>query len=172
MRRGKIIAEATGWYRVPGSKITITPVGYYVNDYGVEGLKTLINNGRNDDGYLEYLISVTDAMITQPDGGQLSWESERKRVWIEGENTPWPMLADDVYLISGQANGTTVDGLDYVITITSDLRVELGCKWVVSGTLEVVPGDLSPRVLDYGQGDCDNEATVYVNGITFNIILP
>jgi len=28
------------------------------------------------------------------------------------------------------------------------------------------------RVLDFGDGDCDNIATVLINGITFTIFLP
>lgn len=171
-RRGVIIVKLTGRYLWPNTTITITTDEYFVNDHKIEGVKTVINNGRNEDDFLEFLISVENGKITRPDGKQFLWESNRKRIWIEGEETPWPEIFDDVYLISGAANGTNINELDFEIEITNDLRVEIGCKWIVSGTLELRPEGLYTRILDYGDGACDNQATVTVNGITFNITLP
>jgi hypothetical protein len=51
------------------------------------------------------------------------------------------------------------------------LRIELACRFIVSGTIEMRPQDRPVRLLDYGNGDCDNVATVTINGETYTIYL-
>jgi hypothetical protein len=171
-RRGIITATLSGRYKDSLTVITIIPEGYYVNDNKVEGAKTVTNLGHVTEGHLTFSIKVENGTITKPDGSQVKWESERRRVWAEGEETPWPTIGDDVYLISGTASGTTANGRNFSITTVKDLRVEIGCKWIVSGTLEIQPEGKPLRTLDYGDGTCDNQATLTVNGNTFNITLP
>jgi hypothetical protein len=37
--------------------------------------------------------------------------------------------------------------------------------------MEIQRGELPLRILDYGTGECDNIATVLVNGVTYTIFL-
>lgn len=55
--------------------------------------------------------------------------------------------------------------------IVSPLRIQLSCRWIVSGTVEIRPESLPLRILDFGNGECDNIATVLVNGVTYTIFL-
>lgn len=48
--------------------------------------------------------------------------------------------------------------------------MEVGCPWIVSGVMEIVPGTLATRTVDRGSGSCDGTATVTINGITFTIV--
>ncbi len=164
-RRGQIMVTFTGGYRDPGTVITITPQDYYVNDHHVQGVKTVTNMGENPDGDLFFAIQV-DGTVTASDG---SWTAEhhatRTRTWIEGEDTMNPY--DDVYLITGTGNGVNRNGLPYTLTITSALRVEIGCPWIVSGALEITPNGLATRHVDFGTGSCDDLVSVTVNGSTF-----
>lgn len=173
-RRGKIIANLTGRYRDAGTVITVTLDNYFVNDNQVEGTKTITNMGHvgtyNGGNNLKYSIVVTDGKITTSDG-VATWSSTRYREWIEGESTTWPNWQDDVYLITGSASGTTINQNTYTILITNALRVALDCKWVESGTLEVTPQGLATRTLDFGSGNCDNQATVTINGVTYIITM-
>jgi hypothetical protein len=168
-RRGKIIITFTGRYFQPGTVITHGFEDYYVNDRSVDGTKVVTNMGENDNGNLYFTIEVV-GVIQKPDGGgTFSWNSSRVREWIQGSDTHnrW----DDIYLITGTAHGTRPNGLTWEREIMTPLRSELACRFIVSGTIEMRPQDRPVRLLDYGNGDCDNIATVTINGETYTIYL-
>lgn len=169
LRRGQLLVTFTGGYRDPGTVITITPLDYYVNNNHVQGLKTVTNMGENTDGHTYFAIQV-DGTVTAGDG---SWTAEhhatRTRTWIAGEESPNPY--DDVYLITGNGNGVNRMGVPYVLSITEALRVEIGCPWIVSGSVEITPEGHATRYVDFGSGSCDANVSVTVNGNTFNFIM-
>jgi hypothetical protein len=171
-RRGIIQATITGHYLDSLTEVTITPMSYYVNDYKVDGLKTLKNLGHVTNGKMTFSIRVEYGTITDPEGGQFFWESDRIRVWTQGEETAWPAVMDDVFEISGESSGTTRSGINFLIQSTQPLRIERTCEWIVSGELEITPEGYSTRILNYGDGTCDDKAIVTVNGNTYNITLP
>ena len=167
-RRGKIITTFNGRYHQPGTVITTNFENYFVNDNSVDGFKLITNMGENENGNLYFTI-VVEGIIQREDGSTYNWNSARIREWIQGSNTPnrW----DDIYLITGTASGTRPNGLTWEHEIIIPLRVELVCRFIVSGSIELRPVDRPVRLLDYGNGDCDNEATVTINGETYTIYL-
>jgi len=168
-RRGIINVSYSGHYRDSASTHTITFTNYYVNDNQILGTKTVTNNGHNAAGNLTYSVVVNGQIIKAGGGGTINWTSNRTREWILGESTPtW---SDDVYLITGSANGTNASGNSYTMTITSALRREIGCHHFVSGTLTITPSGKPTRYVDFGAGACDNQATVTINGNVYNITL-
>jgi archaellum component FlaF (FlaF/FlaG flagellin family) len=167
-RRGIINVSYSGHYRDSASTHTITFTNYYVNDNHIMGTKTVTNNGHNASGNLSYSV-VVNGTIVKTDGKTISWNSTRTREWIVGETTlPWN---DDVYLITGNASGTSSAGTSFNMTITSALRKEIGCHHIVSGTLTITPSGKPTRYVDFGTGACDNQATVTINGNVYNITL-
>ncbi len=169
-RRGKILVTFNGEYREPGTVITYGFDNYHVNDYQIDGTKIITNLGQNNDGNINYNISVVGVINFPDNGGTISWNATKNREWIEGIDT-WTHL-DDVYLITGSSEGIRSNGLQWTRNILIPLRVEIGCKWIVSGTMEVAPEGIPARLFDWGNGDCDNIATVVVNGVTYTIFLP
>ena len=133
-------------------------------------MKTITNMGRNANNNLHYSISVQNASVTSPQNKTITWQSSRDREWIAGESTLLDPT-DDVYLITGSASGTGSAGNSFTVTITEALRVALNCKWITAGKLTLQPQNLSARYIDYGTGACDNDATVTVNGSTYNVEL-
>lgn len=176
VRKGIVTIVASGPYRDAGSVITTTPSNYYVNDYLIQGVKTVTNNGENSAGNINYDIAVVGGSVTSPEGNTSTWESERNREWIAAESTTWLTdgldgILDDTYSITGTANGVTANDRVYTFTITDPLIVSLDCHWVKQGVLELEPEGLSARTLDYGDGECDNSATLSINGNTYEITL-
>lgn len=169
-RRGAIVISFTGRYRHAGTVITHGFVDYFVNDNQVDGTSVLTNMGFNTDGHLTYSIEVVGVIHRANNGGTLSWNSSRTREWIEGANTGNRM--DDVYLITGTADGITTYGSTWSREVITPLRKELSCKYIVSGTFQMVPQDRPVRIIDFGTGECDNIITVLVNGETYTIYLP
>jgi hypothetical protein len=177
VRSGKVMVSSTGRYRTPGASWTVTTDDYSINGIAVDAVRNVENQGLNDQGHLLYRVENNLNKITRPDGRSFSYSSIYERSWISGIETNFfnegiPGIQDDIYWVTGGGSGINSDGNPYSITITDKLVVELDCPHVVSGILEISPDGRPTRILDYGNGDCDNSATVAINDRTFQVILP
>lgn len=182
-RRGKVHYTLTAPYRTEGMTMTVTTDDYFVNDYGVEGVRTVINKGNDIDGHPVFEINVEDALVTTLDNANITWSSTRTRTWVNGHETHYFTLdsaggfmglegiLDDVYEISGSAEGVDREGRSFTMQISEALRLELDCNWITSGVLKLTPEDLDTRTMDYGDGACDNDADVTIGDKTYTISL-
>jgi hypothetical protein len=173
-RRGKLLVTLTDRFRDLGSVLTVQPQNYYANDVKVEGTKTLTSNGYNSNNNLSYSVNVSNAVLTFTDNSSMTWQSSRTSEWIEGDSTDLfndgvAGICDDVYSITGSGSGVNRNGLSYSVVITSPLRKEVCCRWLVSGSLDISPQGLSTRLVDYGTGACNRFATVTINGNAYNV---
>ncbi len=169
-RRGKIISVLTGRYRDSATVITDSLAGYYVNDFLVQGKKVITNIGHNTSGNLTFNVAVIDASITTF-VGTIYWNSTRTREWISGESTPWPNIWDDVYHLSGGSWGVNVYGDTFNVTIINPLEIEIGCKWITAGSLEIDPIGNTSGIVNYGNGGCDDQASITINGNTYTFTM-
>jgi len=167
-RRGKLIISFDGMYRETGTTITHTPVDFYVDDVKVEGSKTVVNKGLNENQNPWFTVDE-NALITKTDGSTITWNSERQREWLTGDSTL--TVWDDVYSLTGTANGKTSTGETWDMEILKSLIVELDCRWIPSGSIEINIETLPSGVLDYGEGNCDREATLEVDGKVYTIYM-
>jgi hypothetical protein len=92
------------------------------------------------------------------------------REWVEGHSTPF-MWWNDVYHITGSHNIIASNGNTLSATVTQPLEVALNCHWIKSGTIEMQHTLLPLMVFDYGNGTCDDQATVTIKGVTYDITL-
>jgi len=168
-RSGMIKITVNGRYRIAGSSRTVELINYYINGIHVEGTKTVTNNGRNDQDHMTFTIELKGGKLTTPDSIVITREFTRTREWVAGENT-WNHW-DDEYFITGSATGTNFRGESYTRTITNPLEWAASCRFIKSGTIQIEIGDKSPITLDFGNGECDAEATVTKDGETRTIIL-
>jgi hypothetical protein len=100
----------------------------------------------------------------------MTWTSSRNREWIAGSATQFNWL-DDEYSITGSASGTNFEGTSFTVNITSPLIVKLDCRWITKGTFDLTPTGKLTRTFDYGNGSCDANATVTINGTVFPVTL-
>ncbi len=172
-RRGALILNFTGRYRDSLTVITVTPQNYFVNDNQVTGSKTITNNGHNAAHHLVYSIQANIQIVRANNGGTITWQSNRQREWTAGETTlSWQ---DDLYSITGNASGTSAGGGTFQSNITSPLirNMAPGCRrYFTAGIIAHTPAGKATRYLDYGNGNCDDLATVTINGNTYPITLP
>jgi hypothetical protein len=150
--------------------ITITFNGYYVDNYGVSGTKTMVYQGRIS-GQPTYDITVTNGMITKPTGGSFTWNSTREWKQIAGQNTPF-WWGDDKYSLTGNANGVSSNGYGYTANIVSPLIRDFSClipRWFTQGVFDLTPTGKATRVVDFGSGICDDVCTVTISGTTYTI---
>ncbi len=174
-RSGKIIATFTGPYITEGSTITIVPDNYYVNGSKVEGVKTVVNEGLSAAGNPIFSVLVTDGLITLETGETISWNSSRTREWLEGDETF--EIEDDVYAIGDgiaadfAVSGINRNGVAFTAHIAESLIKRMDCRYITAGILEVTPEGMLTRELDFGSGDCDNQATLTIGEFSTEITL-
>ncbi len=169
-RRGKIIITFEHRYRDSGYEHAIRFDDYYVNDNNVIGTRTVKNMGHNAAGHTYFDVHIDGMIVLNATGDTIKHTSARVRTWVAGERTP--NLADDEYELTGSGTLTRASGKTYSINITSPLHIALNCNWIEKGTVAITPnGASSPRILDYGSGICDDQATITVNGRTRTITL-
>ena len=171
-RRGKIIVKHTGQYLDSGATKIVTFDNYFVNDNQVTGTRTVINNGHNTSNNLNWTIIEQGSIVLVSGAGKISWDSYRNRELIAGESTL--ELSDNEYSITGKASGVNAKNLAYTANITSPLirKMTLGCrKHFVKGTIVMTPSGKLARTIDFGNGECDNLATVSINGKSKQITL-
>jgi len=166
-RKGVLYFTTTGRYRDSATVVKAWTDNYYVDDYKLEGTKTVTNMGRNGDGDLYYKVEVNNGVITSTvDGSVRTWQTTRFNTWVAGESTTLNWW-DDEYDVSGSATGVTHSGKNYSINITENLRVKILCKWIQDGNLEINVQDIPTIYVDYGVGSltpCDNQAKATISG--------
>ncbi|MCI4441876.1 MAG: hypothetical protein JHC39_00070 [Lentimicrobium sp.] len=172
--KGKIIISFTKDFTTPIKTITYTLVGFYHNGKLIEGTKTIVRELKSTD-LLPAIHPVTthsiDMKITYPDGTIYTRIGTRVREMIEGMTsiTNWE---DNVFLVWGYNITTFPNGDKYTSTIKTPLRINMSCKmpFPVSGVIEIMKND-GKATLDYGKGDCDDLATITINGVAKEIHL-
>lgn len=168
-RRGKIIVSYTGRYFEIGAVKTMNFDNFYRNDNKIEGTRVITNNGLDAQGRMNWTINAQNMKITKSNGKVHSWNSVRTRTILAGNDTKtW---TDDVYEITGSATGVNANGINYTANITKPLHRALSCRWIDSGTIEITPENKATRTVDFGNGNCDDQATVSVRKRTRNITL-
>ena len=157
---GKIIMTYERDPEAASKMITYSFEGFYFNRKNVEGGGSILRDRSNENGNPQS-TKTFDVTVTWPDGLFASKIGEKVREMIEGQSTTaW---GDNVFLITGNWTFTRRNGNVLSAKIIKELRRELACKFLVSGTIELSK-NLDTAILDYGDGECDDLATVSVNG--------
>lgn len=168
-RRGKVLVSYTGKYKDSGSVRTITFDNYFINNNQVLGSRMVSNMGHNANNQMYFTIVVNGLILKANTLDSVIWNSNRVRTWVQGEGTPnW---SDDVYQITGNGNGQRANGNTWTMNIIQPLVRDLSCNWISAGTIELQPTGKALRTIDFGNGNCDNQATVTINGNVYNITL-
>ena len=169
-RSGKIIITYTGRYFEQGTIITTTPENYFVNGNGVTGFRKVTNLGTTALGQPTFSVEVNGTIVLPNNGGAVTWTANRNRTWTAGYDTPF-YFYDDVNSITGGANGTKANGGSWTSQISDSdpLVFKRSCRQIVSGIITITPSSKPVRVVNFGSGDCDHQATVAINGNTYTI---
>lgn len=165
--RGKIIIVFTNNFSASTRTISYSFDNFYHNDRHVEGNRTVVRTILAN-GHPQATIDM-NLTITNPAGGVYTRVGTRVREFTEGYSTPF-IIADNVFSITGTWTTTLPNGMMHIATITSPVIRKMDCLFRVQGTISFTRNN-NLAILDFGNGDCDNLATITVNGIVRNIIL-
>lgn len=178
-RSGKIQIVYTGRLLVPGNSATTTFINYKIDSIAVQGTHKITNTTGSTTGsnQKQFKIEVVGGKLTWPTGNFAEWNAIRTITQIEGNGSAIP--ADDIFHIRGNAQGKVKRGNLIVLwdsEITEALMKKFICPWISKGRIKTVRRGLPQNtpwvaVLDYGNGACDNQATLTINGNTRQITL-
>lgn len=179
LRSGKIQIVYTGRLLNPGSSATTTFINYKIDSIAVQGTHKITNTTGTTTGsnQKQFKIEVIDAKLTWPNGNFAEWNATRSITQIEGNGSAIP--ADDIFSMRGNAQGKVKRGNLIVLwdsEITEALMKKFICPWISKGRIKTVRRGLPQNtpwvaILDYGNGNCDNQATLTINGNTRQITL-
>lgn len=131
---------------------------FSINGREIEGSMIRNRIRSNEDGYPQVQTSK-DLTIQWNENTAFNRVGQTTRVWVAGNDTRnW---GDDVFLTSGNWNVLKNGVLQRSVTISKQLRREMSCRFLVSGTLDI-EGSIASYSLDFGDGICDDVAVVTI----------
>jgi len=180
VRRGKVITEYTNRLIIPGATATTTFDGYYVDETQVEGTHKISNlTTATLPVTPKFRVEVINGKLSKLNGNFVEWNSVKYLIQVEGMITP-EIPRDDIFRIEGNSRGRVKRGtllVGWESSIIEPLYKRFTCRWIVKGKIKTVRINAPSNtpwvsVLDFGNGICDNQAVLTVNGRSFQISLP
>lgn len=170
VRSGKIITVFSGPMRTAGSKATSTFANYHVDSFMVNGTQIIENSSSSNK--MAWTVSVVDGKVTNTNSGRwVEWDAVHEHTQTKGNGTPFDPT-DDVYTITGNSSGSNSNNNSWTTNITQPLVRSFICPWREKGEITLTrKSDTITVILDYGDGTCDNKATITIKGITIPITL-
>ena len=148
--------------------INYTFEDYVYNGNSVAGGGEVLREISNANGNPQ--STVNESIIVSFPGSDVTATRDGLRIveWTEGfDSGTW---VDNVYQITGSWNTTFNSGFNRSGNVTQVLVRRLSCLFVESGKLEIEQQGLTAEI-DWGNGTCDNMATLTFNGVAYPIIL-
>ncbi|HSU27701.1 MAG TPA: hypothetical protein VLJ68_04925 [Chitinophagaceae bacterium] len=179
-RKGKIITEYTGRLIFAGSVASTTFDGFYIDGIHVEGTHRVENTStpNSTPASRQFTFDIINARLTKPNGNYTEWNSHKVATQIEGLATlDYPR--DDVFRLEGASHGRTQRGnllVAWESAITEPLIKKFNCHWITKGKVRITRVNAAANspwiaVIEFGNGDCDNQAVITINGVAHQITL-
>jgi hypothetical protein len=168
LRKGIIKAVFSGKWTEIGASVTVTFRNFEIDLLKYEGQMIFSHEAAN-----KYSRKIQGGKLIHPDWNT-SYDGYQAIEQIGGLPSGLSkdtVESDNIYQITGKANGTNRKGLKYVSEITTGLVQKADCKWISAGVYQLTPDSLEPRVINFGDGTCDSKATVTIKGKVYDFDL-
>jgi hypothetical protein len=174
-RKGKKLITVYADRETAGAGIrlnVITFSDYYVDDVKIEGSESTSVIAPASSGALTVKV-INSRVITDNSGNSTSYISTATRKRISGNDTK--TASDDVFQLMVTAYGTAITGGStmtawrYTTDASNPVVYQNGCPFRTQGGFQITINDAGVKTaqyLDYGNGSCDNSATLSTNGGT------
>jgi len=174
-RSGKVFMVFTGSFDDKTAQREITFENYKVNDAQIEGKIKVSGFSRNSEGFLTSTRELVDFKVTFKDGSSFTLNGSTTRELIEGEDDQ--IVNNEKIRVTGGHNGVSSTGRTFSRVIVEPIIASFACaaegKFIrVQGTQEITVTNsvvAKTRTIDYGNGDCDNEISIIINGKSYTI---
>jgi hypothetical protein len=153
----------------PGATVSVTFENYTVNGYGIVGTYSIANNS-TDGGPYVFVTDVSNGVITYPDQSNYHYSGNRTYTQSAGISTPLD-FTDDAFSITGNSSFSSSAGTTLVCQVTSPLTRSFSCGYITEGIVSFTYDDTIHGTVDFGDGSCDNTATLAIGSFTKTITL-
>ena len=143
-----------------GAVIDVTPVDYTVDGVSYSGVIQLQHTGPDT-----YTSTIANGECSA-DSWNIFYDGTSTFTQTEGAATPADP-SDDVFSYTNDSQCTNREGNAFTVTTDEPLIKRNSCDWIESGVVNLTPEGLATRSFDFGDGSCDDQATVTINGNTF-----
>ncbi len=171
LRNGAIVSGKINFTYGPVVAETVTITyqfeNFVYNDKAVAGGGSIFRERSNVNGNPQSTANK-ELEVTLINGAVAQVTGTRVAEWIEGVGSG--IWRDNVYLITGNRQVVVSTGFTHQAEVIVPLRKEASCPFVVSGQL-ALQRNQTEGVLNFGDGNCDRQAILTVNGEEFIIIL-
>jgi hypothetical protein len=145
-----------------GARMTVVYDDVTIGDRTIDKEATITNDGQNEDG--NWVISSSSTTtITYGDGHVTTREFTEQKEWINGFLTA--EYTDDQFYQTGGGTITVDDEIVFSRTIKEPLYTDRSCRFIMSGVVEITRNG-ETMAINFGEGECDNIATVTKDGET------
>lgn len=166
--KGQIIVEVTAPPLTNGAMREINYQDFYVDSISIAGSALCTFTGADTTQRIFAINS--DLIFAFSDESVLYRHGEHERTLAAGFQTVFDHT-DDVILITGFVNYKTDDEITFSKTIAEPLTKTGACPYIVEGVVEfTIDGD-EFALLDYGDGACDDIATISKDGEIIQIAI-
>ena len=166
--KGQIVFDYTRDPEAQQIMINYNLVDFYFDAKSIIGNRSILKELSNENGNPQFTHDLSITVIW-PNGAQASREGTRIREWVEGFGSG--VFSDNVFEITGDWTATFVNGNMHTYEVLMPLRREVNCPYFVSGTFDVQRTNFG-GLFDFGEGECDNQATfTFNNGQEIEITL-
>jgi hypothetical protein len=164
-RSGQIICVFSNYWHIVGAYVKVNLVNFKVDGktYACDSMR-ISHSAANAFSHQVYNGKYIDG------GTTIQWSGIHTITQTGGASTPLNFL-DDVYSLTGNANGVSRNAVAFTVNISSPVVKRTSCHWIESGRVDITPEGLAVRTLDYGDGTCDNKASITINGNTFSFTM-
>ncbi|MEM6643372.1 MAG: hypothetical protein AAF616_10360 [Bacteroidota bacterium] len=162
VRKGAIVITYSDLRWTPGAFREVTFQDFSIDDVLVEGTRKLENTTASTDDSPEFTVTLTGGKLTFPDSTTATRTVNKVRTWTRAANP-----RNDEVTVDGTASGSRRDGASYSVEIVEPILYKRDCRRLrvfvpVAGIKQITAGE-NVAVLDYGDGTCDNLATLTIN---------
>ena len=158
---GSIVIVVSAPPRTDGATRVVTFNDFYVDSVNIAGTRTISFSASDEEG-LTFTV-VGDLVFTFTDGTYIERHAEKVRKLVEGYATHFDH-SDDILHITGYVSSVSSEGYTFSRTIIDKL-VRLGdCRYIVSGIVVMEKNDEVFAELNFGDGTCDDIATIIKDG--------
>jgi hypothetical protein len=160
-------AFADYWDNLSTTSLTITFVGYSVNNNSYGGTVTVYRNHQSLTQFSANISGICNVTGYPPllfNANGLSYN------WVNGVYPPDTIPWQGQYAINGSGTGQDRNQVKYTFVISGTLIKNNNCANVSQGIVTITPAGLANRIVTYtGGNNCNTSATVTIDGQNYTI---
>lgn len=184
-RRGRLIIRLINSFDSARNTIIVQPDNYFFDDISVKGEMTLNLSNLNNQMFSEFEFIINNGSVDLISEPEIRWTATQVWTFAAGSETGYfdslpdgeaiygpSAQDDDLFQISETTSGVNRDGFSFESKTLESLGFDVGCGYITEGIVEIIPENLDPRELNYGNGNCDSGVDVKIEDreYTFNIM--